>query len=754
MGKRALSGMNFKETTGNGRIILPTEPVQAAKVAAMRYVTDERRGNTYAGCVSQVPYRSMNDQKQNKPIQKAQPPRWSIWIALLALVLATNRLSSAPFTIHVSPLGDNNWSGRLEAPAANGRDGPLATVPAAIKSARLARREAGNVSDGITISLRAGVYELEEPLVLTSEDSGASAKRPFTISAYPGERPIISGGHRIAGWKKVEDKAGLWQAEVPSLRDGHWYFRSLFVNGHRKQRARTPAKGFFRIQGGSPQDKPLRLKFKPGDIRKEWASDGDVEVVAFFNWADIRMQIRAVDEVNHIATLAGNPRTSNREDNARYFIENAPGGLAPGEWYLDRKAGLISYHAEPSEDLSKAEVLAPRLNSLLSLRGDLTEKKAIQHVMLRGLTFSYTDWALAENGYADTQAAIATRGDIRAEAAMDCAVEDCTFTHLAGYALEFGRGCQRNKVGGNEITDVGAGGIRVGETGKRQDEFEQNHSHTITDNHMHHLGMIYPSAVGVLILQSGQNRVAHNHIHDLYYTAISVGWNWGYQETPCRENTIEFNHLHDIGQFMLSDMGAIYTLGIQRGTVIRNNLIHDVNAYTYGGWGLYPDEGSSEIIFENNVVYRTKSAGFHQHYGRENIVRNNIFAFGKEHQMMRTREEAHLSFIFTNNIVYFDSGTLLGGNWSNDRYTMDGNTFFDARPAAIPGSIDLAGVKLEQWRQRGHDLNSLIADPRFVAPQEHDFHLQPNSPALGLGFHPIDLSQVGVRAIRGRDSRD
>src|SRR5207249_303080 len=286
-----------------------------------------------------------------------------------------------------------------------------------------------------------------------------------------------------------------------------------------------------------------------------------------------------------------------------------------------------------------------------------------------------------------------------------------------------------------------AGGIRLGEPTKRSAPFELNFGHVITDNHLHELGRVYAPAVGVIIFQSGRNRVAHNHIHDLFYTAISVGWNWGYQETPCRDNIVEFNHLHDIGQGVLSDMGAIYTLGIQNGTVLRSNLIHDVNSFTYGGWGLYTDEGSSGIVLENNVVYRCKSAGFHQHYGRENIVRNNIFAFGKEHQLMRTRPEPHISSIFTNNIVYFDSGNLLGSDWSNDNYTIEGNIYFDARPTATADSMKFAGKLIAQWRDRGHDVHSQIADPLFVAPQRFDFHLQPNSPALKMGFKPIDLSR-------------
>ena len=549
--------------------------------------------------------------------------------SLLLVSLGASALAADPVKLYVSTNGNDGWSGRLEAPSASRNDGPKATLLAAIQAGR-AMKQNGQAQDGLAILVRSGLYQLAEPIRLTPQDSGVDARRPFSIAAYPGENPVLSGGRRITGWRKVEGEPNLWETIIPGVRDGQWYFRGLFVDGQRKQRARTPSVGFFRIQGGSPQDKPVKIKFAPGDIKKAWADDGDVELIALLAWADLRMQIRSVDEEAHVATLSGNPRPSNQESNARYYIENAPDGVdSPGEWYLNRKTGVLRYQAEPGQDLTKADVIAPRLRDLVLLQGDFTERQPVHHVVLRGLIFSHTDWDLSPEGYADTQAAIATRGDIRAEGAVDCRIEDCTFSHLAGYALDFGRGCQRNRVVGNEMVDLGGGGIRIGEPGRRQEDFERNYGNFVTDNEMHRLGRVYPPAVGVLILQSGQNRIAHNHIHDLYYTAVSVGWNWGYQETPCRENVIEFNHMHDIGQFMLSDMGAVYTLGIQKGTVIRNNLIHDVNSFTYGGWGLYPDEGSSDIVWENNVVYRTKSAGFHQHYGRENMVRNNIFAFGK-----------------------------------------------------------------------------------------------------------------------------
>jgi len=288
----------------------------------------------------------------------------------------------------------------------------------------------------------------------------------------------------------------------------------------------------------------------------------------------------------------------------------------------------------------------------------------------------------------------------------------------------------------------------------RIDPFDANNGHVITDNHIHSLGRVYAPAIGVLILQSGMNQVAHNHVHDLYYTAISVGWTWGYQDSPCHHNVIEFNHLHDIGQARLSDMGAVYTLGPQTGTVIRNNLIHDVDAFTYGGWGLYTDEGSTGILLENNVIYRTKSAGFHQHYGRDNVIRNNIFAFGREHQVMRSRAEEHNSFSFDHNIVLFDSGDLLGSNWSADRYRMDHNIYWDARPGFGSNSLKLDGGTLAQWRERGHDIHSIVADPQFTNPREGGFQLKSGSPALALNFWPIDLSQVGVRKLHKAQVRD
>jgi len=598
-------------------------------------------------------------------------------------------------------------------------DGPLSSLSAARDAIRKLRE--GGATESMTVVVRAGTYRLSETFKLESADSNV------TYEAYPNERPVISGGKVIGGWKKV--RGSIWSAPVTVD------FHQLFINGRRAQRARAPNYGYYRIDGPSSQDKPFQLKYRGNEVHKSWEASGGVEVIALLAWAEIRMPITKVDEATHTATLAGNPRPSNKEVDARYWIENAPDALdMAGEWYLDKQTGTVSYWPVAGENLAQDEVVAPVLQRLVEIDG-------ANHVTFRGLDFRHADWAIGPQGYADTQAADEALAAVEVVAADGSRIEQCRFSELGGYAVWFGRGSKHGRIAGNQIFDMGAGGIKIGETVKRAEDLDQNYDNEISDNQIHNLGLVYPAAIGIWVAQSSRNTISHNDVHDLSYTAISVGWTWGYAANLCDHNTIEFNHLYNIGKGVLSDMGAIYTLGVQAGTVIRNNLIHDVTSFTYGGWGIYPDEGSSDMVIENNIVYRTKSAGFHQHYGGNNTVRNNIFALGSEYQIMRTRAEDHLSFTFERNIVYFESGLLLGSNWSGSQFRMNRNLYWDARGNAIRP----AGKSWEEWKAAGQDTESVVADPLFIDPASGNFTLSSLSPAWALGFQAIDMSTVGPR---------
>jgi len=615
-------------------------------------------------------------------------------------------------------------------------DGPIKTLQEARDVTRSLRRS-GRVGP-ITISVRAGHYFLPETLTLGPEDSDTVWEAPR------GEHPIISGGRLISGWKR-RGGIGVWTAHAPGP-----YFHQLFVSGRRATRARTPKHGFFRIDGESSQNKPFQLRYRGNDLKEEWAKQDDVEVVAFLAWSDLRMPIVKVDQAAHLATLGSDPHPSSREADARYFVENPPDLLnSPGEWYLDRAARTVSYIPLPEEDIEQSPVIAPTLECLVSLNGNPESGQFVRNIVFRGLTFAHGDWSMPPTGIFNGQAASLAPFAIEAVGAVNLRIEKCTVAHSGGYGLSLGRGSTNNQVLASHFYDLGGGGIRIGEEKPSPSDAGQNHDNLIADNEIHDLGLVYSPAVGIWILESSHNQIVHNHIHDLYYTAISVGWTRGYDSNQCHHNTIAFNHLHSIGKEMLSDMGGIYTLGVQPGTVIRNNLIHDVSSFNYGGRGIYPDEGSSYLLIEDNIVYDCQSSGFHQHYGRENIVRNNIFALNHDYQLMRTRAEPHISFTMENNIVYFDQGSLLGNNWNGDGFTMRNNVYFDRRGPEIP----FAGNSFAKWRSLGHDQGSVIADPLFVNVGNFDFRLQPESPALRMGFHQIDMTTVGPRARSGADTR-
>lgn len=644
---------------------------------------------------------------------------------------------------HVAPDGDDRWSGSPARPRADGSDGPLASLDGARYAIRKLKA-AGPLTGPVQVRLHGGTYFLRRPFVLKAQDSGTE-DCPVTYLAAPGEHPVISGGRLLTGWRPAEvNGRKAWALDLPDVAAGRWYFRQLWVGGERRFRPRLPRTKWTFFDGLLDIDADThwasgqsRARFKPGDIQR-WRNLADCEVVFLTLWRESRMPIADVDTRRRIVRFAKPSSTRLTEDflmkPGRYYVDNVFEALErPGDWYLDRGEGVLYYLPRRGEKPEEVEVIAPCLEALVRVEGDARGRNPVHDIHFRGLTFSHTQWELPPETSGAMQAAVTVPGALYLRGAQRCGFTACTVAHLGTYAIEFDTGCSDNRVSRCELSDLGAGGVKIG------------HGSTATqvaDCHIHDGGHLFHSAVGVWIGNSGHNTVVHNDIHDFYYTGISVGWTWGYGKSNATHNIVEWNHIYNLGKGLLSDMGGIYTLGISPGTRLRYNLIHDVEAYAYGGWGIYPDEGSTGILIENNIVYRTKTGGFHQHYGRENLVRNNIFAFARLGQIQRTRVEEHLSFIFERNIVYWDRGPLLHGNWTEPAARFDRNCYW-----RVGGKrFDFAGRKLDEWQALGQDLHSIVADPGFAAPEQGDFSLKPDSPAVkGIAFRPIDLSRVGPR---------
>ncbi len=685
-------------------------------------------------------------------------------LACLCLLAALGcKATAAPghTILYISPAGNDNWSGSVAEVSADNHDGPFATLAraqAAVREALLDESRQGP----ITVYLRGGLYELAAPVVFTPNDSGTPAA-PVVYEAYPGERPILSGGRRLTGWE--QDEEGVWRVTLDEVTSGEWMFSQLWVDGQRRYRPRVPERGYRRI---AEQVEPTaeaaprghdRMRYHEGDIDPAWHRLRDVEVLAFHIWSASRMRIGGIETDDRILTFTGPTRTSQRwgaflKDH-RYLAINVREALdAPGEWYLERASGELLYIAAGDEDLSEASVIAPRLETLVRFQGEIGQRRFVEHLTLRGLTFAHTNWNLAAQGQSFPQAEVQLGAAVEAVGARQVTIESCAVKHTGGYGLSLAAGCRDVLVRDCDIVDLGGGGIKIGTGGGAASWMISDYDAadpesavsdiTVEDCTIAHGGRLHPSAVGVWLGHASHCAVRYNDIFDFYYTGVSVGWVWGYAApSKAHDNSIAHNHMHTIGQGVLSDMAGVYTLGLSPGTRVEYNRIHDVQAYDYGGWGLYTDEGSTGITMSNNLVYRTKTGGFHQHYGSGNRILNNIFVDSQIQQLQRTRTEEHLSFAFMHNLVYWTNDSpLLGSNWSDDHFILDWNLYFNPNhQIRFPGDLSL-----QDWRaKRGKDGHSLIADPGFVDAARDDYRLRPDSPALEIGFKPWDLSDAGRR---------
>ncbi|MBR0874907.1 right-handed parallel beta-helix repeat-containing protein [Bradyrhizobium tropiciagri] len=661
----------------------------------------------------------------------------------------SGRSAAAQADIYVSTSGKEQWSGRLPEPRQDGTDGPVASIEQAKRRvAELRLREPGRERP-IIVSIRGGTYYLSEPLTFGPEDSGTE-NSPTIFEAFSNETPVLSGGVRITGWQITDE--GHWRTTLDEVRSGQWSFAQLFVDDQRRYRPRLPERGYYQIaeQLGRGQ-----FGFADGDIRTDWADLKDVEVVAFHVWSAPRMRIRSVVAAEHRVVFTNQSWRAFDKGN-RYLVDNVRDALRqPGQWYLDRSLGQLTYIPKAGEQPDKAVVIAPRLEQLVAFRGDLPGKRWVTNLQFRGLTFAHSNWTLPSTGQDFPQAEIGLRAAIEAFGARDIAFERCAIRHVGACGIAFGAGSRNNRLESCELIDLGGGGVKIGHAGSgtwdsiRQpaNDPEMHVSHHVIRNCLvAHGGRLHPAANGIWIGQSSYNTVEHNDVFDFYQIGISVGWTWGYTRSDAHHNDIAFNHVYRIGQGVTSDMGAIYTLGVQPGTVVRNNHIHDVRSFLDAGWGLYTDEGSSEIVMENNLVHHTKSAGFHQHFGRENRIRNNIFAYAGEFPLEVTKSEPHISFYFERNIVYWsNSKPLIGGCPAasppcNVNIKFDRNIYWNtvAKRPVFPGSF-----LLNLWREGTQDEQALFADPLFVDAEKSDFRLKANSPALQTGFQPFDATQAG-----------
>lgn len=618
-----------------------------------------------------------------------------------------------------------------------------------------------------------GRMELAETLVFSEADVN---------TVYEGFGATLDGRVAVAGWKEEAD--GSLSAAVPGQREGRVWFNQLWVNGRRAEIARWPLRqrdwryGLRRLDIVHPQ--AVSQTFVTNAATKEVVveqrlvgRDGDLDVlkglspeqlrevslVVCHNWDVTRRRVRGFDAAKSEILTTGrafkpwNPwRTG-----SVYWLENVPSACRePGTWFLDRAGGRVVYRPRSAECARNIEARVPRqgLVRLISGRGS-------RGLVFRGFAFAGGAVDEAARQKEPEQAGFHDEAAILFDAADGCAFERCSFRHTGGYAVWFRNACRNCRVERCHVHDCGSGGIRAGGTDKKVVSERLLVKNCLIED----CGHVNPCGVGLWIGEPRESVFTHNHIRNILYSGVSMGWNWTYSGVGER-NDLSFNLIEDIGLGCLTDMAGIYTLGRQTGTRIHDNVIRRVDGCTFCRWALYLDQGSTGITAYNNLCYDAPDGGFVFHYGRDNVISNNIFAAGLANHMVNVgRAEPFKMLEFTRNIVWWDMkepywdvrepccayrdygvdrqpGTMVFT--SNVWCCVNGEAMF--RPARSKANPHPEPLSFADWRKEGNGAGDVLADPLFADPSARDFRFTAGSRAVlaRIGFVPFDFTRAGI----------
>ena len=659
--------------------------------------------------------------------------------------------------IFVSPQGDDAAAGTLEA--------PLQTLFAAKEKLKTLKGAVGE-DETVHVWLRGGRYELTETLYFTGDDLPN-----VTFAAYNGEPVTISGARAVTGFaEETVNGVKMFTKTLDPEKDPAG-FRSLFSESEQLSVPRYPEEGYFTVNKLCPEDDLWTEENTPWDFTKgqrsfcadpadltEFTNPTDVQVRILHYWHDELMYLTDVDYATGKLSLS-RPSSMNIRDIDRFYFENVFEALnEPGEWYLNTQTGKLYYVPKPGETADTLTLYASSLERLIDIDG-------ADSIAFENIVFAQTDWTVptpgeweggwrGENDIDALQAALDVKGVFTARHASDLSVKNCEFRNLGADAVKLMEGVTHSRVDNCLFRHIAATAVFVGGANGEPGDPDVTADITVTNNDISGYGRKFFCAIGVHITYCDGAEVSHNEISDGYYTGISCGWTWGYTHHLTNHIKIRDNLIYNIGQGWLSDMGGIYMLGIQPGTELTGNVIHNVAADPgeggYGGWGIYLDEGSSRMLVERNLVYCCGSQSFNIHYGEGNVIRNNIGAFSAEGQVsVGTRGgEPHATAYYYDNIFLTDNGApIYLFMYDTGHFYENGNLFWDLSKGDSLCFAKDSGkdcLTLNAARREGFLHNPTVADPLFADAAHYDFTLAEDSPAFALNFKAWDYANAGT----------
>ncbi|MFO7903982.1 MAG: right-handed parallel beta-helix repeat-containing protein, partial [Pirellulaceae bacterium] len=541
-----------------------------------------------------------------------------------------------------------------------------------------------------------------------------------------------------------------------------------------------------------------RTVYFPGQAIRDWAdlASAELMIVPSHYWVRNILPLESVDEENGVARTRY-PGTyplgrNGMRDRHAGWVENVLAVLdEPGEWMLDAREARLYYW--PPEKDPPTDIAAPVLSELIRVEGHINYSgpvdEPVRGLKFQGLTFSEADrfcwhgrtgWGLQH----DWERFDSPSAMVRLRGAEDCVVEDCHFVNSASSGLRLDLHCQGNRIVGNHLERLGGVGILMAGYGPGTKDV--NRKNVIENNYIHDIGELFWGSPAIFAWQSGQNHIAHNHIHHVPYTAIcatgrihwqandegecarTIRWaevdidrnkpgrrlTWKQREPflHSRGNIIERNNIHNV-MWRCGDGNCIYVSGAGGGNIVRENYCHD-SFGKYMNAGIRCDDDQHQTVIERNIIHRNRGFGEGIISKGENDIIGNVIADLRPHG----RHRGYLVFpygspagsIIRHNIFYSRQEEQIichEGRARGDGPTprlrdteADRNVYFCTED-------DQWGERhLETQRPLGIEQQSISADPRFAAPNMADFHFLAGSPAPALGIkEPIRIEMTGLR---------
>ncbi len=556
--------------------------------------------------------------------------RWSPLSLVAALSVSC---AWSAIEIHVSIDGDDGYAGSAQQP-----------VSTLHRAQQLIRDQRAKGNKPIEVCIHPGVYELSKPLVLAPEDSGSQEAAITWRAADPKDKPVLSGGRVLGGNWKQSDKPGIWQLDVPAVKlsaeGGGWNFRQLFVDGQRATRARFPNKSeknpFLYATGGDYDHAIIDPKL----IKKEWLKEEDLQINLVVHWLFFNQwnTIASIDVEKGRLTFTESERHGKVYKNNWFYVEGALVDLdEPGEWYLDRNEGRLYYMSEEGKNPNDLRFVAPQLDRIMHVKGDVNAGTHVKHLHFVGLDFRHTAYTLGH-----IAPRVHTDAAVLFENVQDSTVENCHFENIGGYAFWMHLDCQRNLFDRNTVLNSGGGGVLM--TGSRLSYMDDSKIYTpgevaakvapifnrITRNTVKHCGKIRYYGGGVhldsrpaeMAMLPG-NYIAHNYFTDLSRNGIFVFRNQG-------GNVVEYNHIHDAMQTTI-DGACIHfaTMNhLNAPNYILNNWLYDIWGYRYLPGqepkrvlanGVFLDWDTSNTTVRDNYVFNSGGEAIKAVWHNQNI---------------------------------------------------------------------------------------------------------------------------------------